>query len=314
MHLVAGGDVAGGISEPGQAALVIAKHIGGGDELAAFRDGRFAQIALDSRARRLRSIAPGSIRDAACNGAALRWAGRAARTRRGPRTTTRAMRLSFQSRHGRSDAVEVLLPGPVQQNNVGLQLGAIASTRSLLARQFGVTAISTLRIGTQELAVNCAMPKLRVRCASTRPGISAPAVESPQSSSSGRRSRSTHSSAKLVWWDGSMQAFARAPLRVLLRHVGHRADFRRQAEIEAAAGIDDHAGECDRRHGSAEACGLELAPPAETQRLFDEPVGAPGQRRACKQGQLAIDRGQRLELDDRRKSPATASARDKADS
>ena len=68
--------------------------------------------------------------------------------------------LAFKSRHGRSDAVEVLSQVPCNSTMSGFSWRASASTRSLLARQFGGTAISTSRIGTQELAVNCAMPKL----------------------------------------------------------------------------------------------------------------------------------------------------------
>src|SRR5258706_8388530 len=82
----------------------------------------------------------------------------------------------------------------------GLISRAIARTLSLIARQLGTPATSVLSAGRHELDVNCAIPKARLSCALRRPGSNAPAVESPQTNTRGRRFRSTQLAANEASW------------------------------------------------------------------------------------------------------------------
>src|SRR6185312_16134446 len=109
------------------------------------------------------------------------------------------------------------------------------STLSLIARQFGVLGISALRAGMQELDVNCAMPKSLVSCALRRPAIAIDAVF-----------RERRLAAEIE------QALVKPPLRVLRRHMGHGADFRRHPEIHAPFPNDDETRGRDHRHAGAE--------------------------------------------------------------
>ena len=170
-----------------------------------------------------------------------------------PRTTTRALVSFFSAATVSATLSRCFSQVPCSNTMSGLICRTSDKTLSFIARQFGVPAMSAFSAGMQELEVSCAMPKLRVSCALRRPGSSAPAVESPQIRTSGRRSRSTQVSANVVSLAEIEQAFMKPPLEALRRHAGHGADFRRQPEVEAAPPNDGNAGDRDHRHAGAEA-------------------------------------------------------------
>ena len=130
---------------------------------------------------------------------------------------------------------------------------AIDRILSLMARQLGTPATSVLSAGTQELEVNCAIPKSLVSWALRRPGNSAPAVESPQTKTRGRRFRSTQLSAKRGFMTEIEQALMNPPFRRIRSHIRHLANFRRQPKIEPASLHDHAACRRDQRHARTQA-------------------------------------------------------------
>ena len=122
----------------------------------------------------------------------------------------------------------------------GLISRASDSTLSLMARQFGVLAMSAFRAGMQELEVNCAIPKfLRLL------GLA-------QAGHQRRRGQVTpdHNERPAIAIDTVIgerhllaeieQALVKPPARILRRHIGHGTNFRRQPKIEAAP-LNDNA-------------------------------------------------------------------------
>ncbi len=95
------------------------------------------------------------------------------------------------------------------------------------------------------------------------------------------------------------QAAVDPPLRRLLRHIGHRADFGRQPKIQSASLEDHAAGHRDQDHRRTQPGDLELARPAGANRQFDKAIGQPGQCDAEPDNQTALQQRQRREFDDR---------------
>ena len=201
MHLIACGDVAGFIAKPRQAALFVTQYLPRRNIFRALGHQRVAHDGIVGAGRS--AVVPARGDQAVVQQIIAQHLVRqpAPPGRHRTQHDDFCADLLLQRRNGLGDMIEMLLPGAMQQHDVGPDLARQRQARGRCWRgsHWRTPGYARHRApGMQELAVSCARPKSRLCCAWRRPGISAPAVESPQTSISGRRLRSVQSSANAV--------------------------------------------------------------------------------------------------------------------